>query len=82
MGTKIYLSRQEKKSLRVSEHGVLRETFAPKKQEVAEDWRKIPNEKFHSLYFTKYYQDDQIKEDGMDRPMYRESERWGIYIKL
>jgi hypothetical protein len=44
---------------------VLRRTFGPKRKKVTGSWRKLHNEELHYLYsFSKYYYDDQIKEDA------------------
>jgi hypothetical protein len=34
----------------VSENRVLRRIFGPKREEVAEDWRRLHNEELHKLY--------------------------------
>jgi hypothetical protein len=36
-------------------------TFAPKRDEVAEGWRKLDNEELVLLLFAKYNQNDQVK---------------------
>jgi hypothetical protein len=36
--------------LRVSENGVLRRIFEPKRDEVIGDWRKLHSEELHNLY--------------------------------
>jgi hypothetical protein len=41
---------KEKNRLRVFENRVLRRIFAPKRDEVMGNWRKLHNEEFHNLY--------------------------------
>jgi hypothetical protein len=41
---------REEHRLRVFENRVLRRTFGPKRDEVAEGWRKLHNEELHNLY--------------------------------
>jgi hypothetical protein len=36
-------------NLRVFENRVLKKIFAPKRDEVIEDWRKLHSEEFHTL---------------------------------
>jgi hypothetical protein len=36
------------------ENKVLRRIFGPKRDEVAEQWRKLHNEELHDLPFAKY----------------------------
>ena len=42
----------EQNRLRVFEDRVLREMFGSKKEELAEGWRKLRNEKLQSSYWT------------------------------
>jgi hypothetical protein len=52
----------------VIENRVYRRIFGPKKDEVMGGWRKLHNEELHNLYpFTKYYQNDEVKENEMGR---------------
>jgi hypothetical protein len=52
----------------VFENKVLRRTFRPDKSEVTGGFRKIHNEELHYLKFSrKYYYNNKIKEDVMDR---------------
>jgi hypothetical protein len=44
------LTVREEHRLREFENWVLREIFGPKKEEVAGDWRRLHDEKLHSLY--------------------------------
>jgi hypothetical protein len=44
------LTLREEYRLRVSENRVLRRIFRPKREEVAEGWRRLHNEKLHNLY--------------------------------
>jgi hypothetical protein len=41
---------REEHRLRVFEDRVLRRIYAPKRDEVMGDWRKLHNEEFHNLY--------------------------------
>jgi hypothetical protein len=41
---------REEYRLRVLETKVLRRIFGPKRVEVAEEWRKLPNEELNGLY--------------------------------
>jgi hypothetical protein len=41
---------REEHRLRVFENRVLRKIFGPKRDEVTGDWRKLHNERLHSLY--------------------------------
>jgi hypothetical protein len=43
-------SLKEDRRLRMSEKRVLRSIFGPKRDEVAEEWRKLHNEELHDLY--------------------------------
>jgi hypothetical protein len=40
--------------LKVCENRVLRRIFGPKREEVAEGWRRLHNEKLHNLYTPAY----------------------------
>jgi len=44
------LTLRKQNNMRMFENRVLRRIFGPKREEVARDWRKLHNEKFHSLY--------------------------------
>ena len=44
------LSLKEDRRLRVFENRVLRSIFGPKRDEVAEEWRKLHNKALHDLY--------------------------------
>jgi hypothetical protein len=44
------LTLREEHRLRVFEKGVLRRIFAPKRDEVLGDWRKLHREELHNLY--------------------------------
>jgi hypothetical protein len=44
------LTLMEEHRLRVFENGVLRRIFAPKRDEVTGEWRKLHNEELHNLY--------------------------------
>jgi hypothetical protein len=44
------LTLTEKHRLRVSENGVLRRIFGPKRDEVTGEWRKVHNGELHNLY--------------------------------
>jgi len=44
------LTLREERRLRVFENRVLRRVFGPKRDEVAEEWRKLHNEEFKDLY--------------------------------
>jgi hypothetical protein len=51
----------------VSENRVFRRIFGPKREEVAEGWRRLHNEELHELYATPHISKRvQIKEDEMD----------------
>ena len=41
---------REEQRLRVFENRVLRRIFAPKREEVTREWRKLHNEELHDLY--------------------------------
>jgi hypothetical protein len=41
---------REERRLRVFENSVLKSIFGPKRDEVAEEWRKLHNEELHDLY--------------------------------
>jgi hypothetical protein len=41
---------REERRLRVFEKRVLRRIFGPKRDKVAEEWRKLHNEELHDLY--------------------------------
>jgi hypothetical protein len=43
---------REDHRLRVFENRVLRRIFAPRRDEVTGDWRKLHNEELHSLYYS------------------------------
>jgi hypothetical protein len=43
---------REEHSLRVFYNRVLRRIFGPKRDEVAEGWRKLHNEELHDLYLS------------------------------
>jgi hypothetical protein len=60
------LTLREEQRLRVSENKILR-IFEPKRDEVIGGWRKMHNEGHHNLYSSKYYYNDQKKEDKMSR---------------
>jgi hypothetical protein len=45
------LTLREEHRLRVFENRVLRRIFGPKRDEVAEGWRKLHNEELHNFYF-------------------------------
>jgi len=42
---------------------LLRRLFGPQRDEVTGDWRTLNNEDLNDLYYTKYYLDDQIKNE-------------------
>jgi hypothetical protein len=42
---------------------VLRKIFAPQREEVTEEWRKLHTMEVH--HFTKYYVSNRIKENEM-----------------
>jgi hypothetical protein len=44
----------EEHRLRMFENRVLRRIFVPKRDEMTGEWRKLHNEEFPDLYFTKY----------------------------
>jgi hypothetical protein len=44
------LTLREEQRLRVFENRVLRRIFAPRRDEVTGDWRKLHNEELHTLY--------------------------------
>jgi hypothetical protein len=44
---------REEHRLRVSENGVLRRMFGPKREEDG-SWRKLHNDEFHNLYSSSY----------------------------
>jgi hypothetical protein len=46
------LTLREEQRLRVSENGVLRGMFGPKRDEVTGYWRKQNNQELHNLYFS------------------------------
>jgi hypothetical protein len=46
---------------------MLRKIFAPKRNEVTEEWRRLHNEERYSLLLTKFYLGNQIKKNGMGR---------------
>jgi hypothetical protein len=47
---------------------VLKRIFGPKRDDVTGDWRKLHNEELHKLVLlAKHIQNDQVKEDEMDR---------------
>jgi hypothetical protein len=47
---------------------VLRRIFAPKRDEMAEGWRKLHNEELHNVYSSpNIIRMIQVKEDEMDR---------------
>jgi hypothetical protein len=50
MGVKTGLSLREESILRVFQNRVLRRIFRPKREEMAENRRRLHNEKLHSLY--------------------------------
>jgi len=33
------------------------------------EWRRLQNEELNGLYSTKYYSGDQIKKNGISRPI-------------
>jgi hypothetical protein len=43
---------REERRLRVFENRVLRRTFAPKRDEITGEWRKLHNEEHIDLYFS------------------------------
>jgi hypothetical protein len=43
---------REQRRLRVFENRVLRGVFAPKRDEVTGEWRKLHNEELHDLYYS------------------------------
>jgi hypothetical protein len=49
----------------VSENRLLRRLLGPKREEVTGGWRKLYKEELHNLYCTRYFGDDEIKEDEM-----------------
>jgi hypothetical protein len=55
---------REEHRLRVFENRVLRRIFAPKKDEVTGEWRKLHNEELHNLYSSPDII-RQIKSRGM-----------------
>jgi hypothetical protein len=44
------LTLREERGLRMSENGVLRRIFGPKRDEVTVEWRKVHYKKFNDLY--------------------------------
>jgi hypothetical protein len=52
----------------VFENRVLRRTFGPNRNEVPGGCGKLHNEELHYLYFSrKYYYNNKIREDVIDR---------------
>jgi len=45
---------REEHKLRVSENGMLRKIFGPKRDEVAEKWGRLHEEKFYGYTHQKY----------------------------
>jgi hypothetical protein len=43
---------REERGLRVLEKRVLRKIFAPNRDEVTKEWRKLHNEELNDLYFS------------------------------
>jgi hypothetical protein len=46
----VSLTLREERRLRVSENGVLRRIFGPKRDRVTGEWRKLHNQELHDLY--------------------------------
>jgi hypothetical protein len=49
------LAPKEEYRLRVFQNRVLRRIFKPRRQEMAEDWRRLHNEELHNLCNTTYF---------------------------
>jgi hypothetical protein len=49
-----YLTSKKEHRLRMSENRVLRRTCGPRRDEMAGGWRKLQNEKLHSLHPSSY----------------------------
>jgi hypothetical protein len=63
----MFITLREGQRLRVFENRVLRRIFEPKREEQKGDWRKLHSKKSHTLHSAKYNQNDQVKENEMDR---------------
>jgi hypothetical protein len=50
MNGQLGLTLREEHRLKVSENGILRRIFGPKREEVAGGWRRLHNEELHNLY--------------------------------
>jgi len=53
MEVKLVFHTREGNILRVSENRVLRRIFEPKREEMAEGWRRLHNEEFRNLYASQ-----------------------------
>jgi hypothetical protein len=51
----------------VFENRVLRRICGPKRGGEMGSWRKLHSKELHNIYFSKYNQNDQVKEDVMER---------------
>jgi hypothetical protein len=50
VGVKLCLTLREEHRLRVFENRLLRRIFGPKRDEVTEEWRKLPSGELHNLH--------------------------------
>jgi hypothetical protein len=57
------LTLKEDQRLTVYEKRVLRRIFGPKREEVAEGWRRLYNEELHILYASLNIKGDQVKDE-------------------
>jgi len=61
------LTLEENHRLGVFENRTLRRIF--RRNEMTGEWRRLQNEELNGLYSTKYYSGDQIKKNGISRPI-------------
>jgi hypothetical protein len=90
------LSLREENRLRVFENRVLSRIFGPKREEVAEEWRRLHNEEFHKFYKSrnivrmiksliediKYVFRILVGESEGKRPLGRPRHRWENNIRI
>jgi len=71
---------REERRLRVFENRVLRRIFAPKREEVTGEWRKLHHEELNDLYYSPNIV-RVMKSRGMRwaRHVARMGERKGVY---
>jgi len=71
---------REERRLRVFENRVLRRIFAPKREEVTGEWRKLHHEELNDLYYSPNI-GRVMKSRGMRwaRHVARMGERKGVY---